>query len=82
MSELVPFGRIEWGDPEYTEDQWIAAEFLSKMDWEGGIDGLIGYGGFHIFPEELQELAKDYEQAHDELRNAIDEWAAERGVEY
>lgn len=83
MSELIPFSRVDDYNPEnYTEAQLEAASFLSKMDWEGGIDGLIGYGGYTYFPEELQELAKTYEQASKELRRAIDKWAADRGVSY
>lgn len=83
MSELIPFGRIDDNDTEnYTEAQIEAASFLHKMDWEGGLDGLIGYGGYTYFPEELQELAKAYEEASDTLRRAVDKWAADRGVEY
>lgn len=92
MGELIPFSSIpdkwDWnyGHPDeeypYTDANVEAADFLSKMDWEGGIDGLLGYGGASIFPEELHGLAVAYEEAHDALRNAIDEWAAERGVEY
>lgn len=82
MSELIPFSQIEWGDDAYTEANHEAAEFLHKMDWEGGIDGLLGYGGWEIFPEPLHDLAREYERLHQELRNAVDDWAAERGVEY
>lgn len=92
MSELIPFSSIpdrwDWeyyhkDEPfPYTDANVEAAEFLSKMDWEGGLDGLLGYGGPDVFPEELYDLAVAYEDAHQTLRNAIDEWAAERGVEY
>lgn len=82
MSDLIDFGRIEWGDPAYTEDQWIAAEFLSKMDWEGGLDGLMNYGGPGVFPEELYDLAVAYKTAYDALKDGINRWAAERGVVY
>lgn len=82
MSELIPFSSIDWDSEGFTPEQHEAAEFLHKMDWEGGIDGLIGYGGWRYFPEELQDLARKYESIHNELRTAIDIWAAERGVEY
>lgn len=82
MPELIPFGIIDEDDSQWSEDQVEAANFLNKMDWEGGIDGLIGYGGWRIFPEPLQEIARDYERIHDELRNAVNSWAATRGVEY
>lgn len=81
MSELVPFNRIEWGDPQYTEAQWEAAEFLSRMDWEGGIDGLLYYST-DVFPEELREQAEFVYNALEDLRKEIDRWAAERGVFY
>lgn len=92
MSELIPFNSIpskwDWNyDHEgeeypYTDEQEEAAEFLSKMDWEGGIDGLIGYGGADVFPEAVREQAEAYERAHDALKEAINDWAAERGVVY
>lgn len=82
MSELIPFGQIDEYDTNYSEQQVEAANFLSKMDWEGGIEGLIGYGGHTYFPVELQELAKAYEKASNTLRRAIDKWAADRGVSY
>lgn len=98
MSELISFSSIDiYSCPEawdenhrflgydhtpWTEEQVEAADFLGKMDWEGGLDGLIQYGGASIFPEELQELASEYELAHNRLSAAVNDWAAERGVEY
>lgn len=98
MSELIPFSSIDiYSCPEawdenhqflgydatpWTEEQVEAADFLGKMDWEGGIQGLIGYGGAEIFPDELRELAEAYEAAEKALRKAINDWAAERGVVY
>lgn len=86
MSELVPFHQIDGDDPEhvkkYGEAACEAAEFLSKFDWEGGVDGLYGYGGPSAFPVELHAQAVLYGIAYDDLRQAIDDWAAERGVEY
>lgn len=82
MSELVDFGRIDPDDSQWSEDQVEAAEFLSKMDWEGGLSGLLGYGGSSVFPEELQGLAERTHQALEHLRRAVDDWAAARGVRY
>lgn len=92
-NELIPFSSIpsrwDWEyehgtDVEYpyTDAQEEAAEFLSKMDWEGGVDGLIGYGGADVFPAEIRHYAEVYEEAHDALREAINAWAAARGVVY
>lgn len=97
MSELIPFSSIdpysndffyENNEPK-PEEEWPyppetveAAEFLSKMDWEGGIDGLYGYGGAEVFPEPIRHLAEAYGEAFEALRKGIDDWAAERGVEY
>lgn len=90
MAELIPFSSIveeyEWDERDgpypFTAEQVEAGNFLNKMDWEGGIDGLIGYGGWHYFPEPLQDLAKAYQDAHRALQKAINDWAAERGVYY
>lgn len=88
MSELVPFSRIDYyeqeDDPDYhgwTDAQKEAAEFLSKMDWEGGIAELLYYST-DAFPEELRDLANRTYAALEALRIAVNEWAAERGVEY
>lgn len=93
MSELIPFSRIpsrwDWeydNGPDveypYTDAQEEAAEFFSKMDWEGGIDGLMSYGGPDVFPTAVYEQALAYENALEALREAINAWAAEAGVEY
>lgn len=55
----------------FTDEQVEFAEFLSKMDWEGGAPGLIGYGGSSVFPESLQFLADTAERALDALQDAI-----------
>lgn len=82
MSELIDFGRIDPDDPQWTEGQIEAAEFLSKMDWEGGLSGLIAYGGSEVFPAELQALAARTEMAIEHLNRAVNDWAAVRGVRY
>lgn len=93
MSELIPFSSIpskwDWHydngeDVEYpyTPEQEEAAEFLSKMDWEGGVDGLLSYGGAEVFPADLQVSARIAYNALESLRKDINDWAAERGVVY
>lgn len=93
MSELISFSSIpskwDWHyengeDAEYpfTDAQEEAAEFLSKMDWEGGISGLLSYGGASSFPEELRIVAQHADDALETLSVAINDWAAERGVVY
>ena len=79
---LRSFGDIDIYDETEDTRTVEAAEFLSHLDWEGGIDGLWGHGGASDFPEELRPLAEAYGKAEDELRQAIDAWANERGVSY
>lgn len=78
---LIPFSSIDPDDSQWSEDQVEAAEFLSHMDNEGGLTGLLYYG-VNAFPEELQGLAERTSLAIDYLRKAVDDWAAERGVVY
>ena len=83
--ELTPFYQIDIDYPEtgiWTEHQLEAAEFLFKMDSEGGPVGLLGYSGTRHFPEELKELAQTADDALLALGQAIDQWAAARGVSY
>ena len=84
MSNLTPFSLIDPYDPEsdYTDAQKEAAEFLTAMDYEGGMDGLYLYGGAEMFPEEIRHYAEAYGEAYEALSQAIDGWAAARGVEY
>ena len=93
MSDLIPFHQIDqyanecWDDDNnyigpWSDAQLEAADFLGKMDNEGGIDGLYNYGGVSQFPEELRSLAYDFEVAYEALKEAINLWAAERGVSY
>lgn len=80
--DLVPFSMIDEDD----EDQWSpeqreAASFLGKMDWEGGIAGLLYYDT-GAFPEDLRAQAEFTYQALEDLNTSIDQWANERGVSY
>jgi hypothetical protein len=62
---------------EIIEDRWTAVngnvwtreEFLDKMEWEGGLVDMIGWGGAGCFPPSLREMAKsieDFEFGEDE----------------
>ncbi len=78
---LIPFSQIDLDDPQYSEANIEAADFLSKMDWEGGITGLLFYST-DAFPEELRAQAEFVYHAIEDLHREIDRWAAERGVYY
>lgn len=86
MSEYVSFSQIDSDDPEHIERYGVeaceAADFFHKLDWEGGIDGLMSYGGPEYFPEEVRHLAEVYETALDNLQTAVTEWGKARGVVY
>lgn len=47
-------------------------EFLTKMDWEGGLDGYMHWGGVSGFPERIRQEAAAYAAAEDDLRHAIE----------
>ena len=83
MSEYISFSQIDPDEPEnWTPEQIEAADFFHKLDWEGGIDGLMSYGGPSYFPEEVRALAEVYETAFENLQNALTEWGKARGVVY
>jgi hypothetical protein len=44
-----------------TPEQW--ASFASKMEWEGGVTGVLDYGGSDFFPVEARPAAKAAEVA-------------------
>lgn len=79
---LVPFSQIDEYDTEaWTPEQLEAASFLNKMDWEGGITGLLFYST-DAFPVELRAQAEFVYQAIEDLHREVDRWTAERGVSY
>lgn len=79
---LIPFSQIdEYDGNTWTPAQLEAASFLHKMDWEGGIEGLLHYST-DAFPEELRAQAKFAYNALEDLHREVDRWAAERGVVY
>jgi hypothetical protein len=46
-------------------------EFADKMEWEGGLTGMLEYGGSKIFPIEVRAEAKAVEAATTALRAAL-----------
>lgn len=55
--------------------------FSHKMEWEGGMWELIEYGGYEIFPVEVQELARRWEEQGHELRKALRQLGKDLGSE-
>lgn len=80
MIETVPFWEVDLDDETLPDEKREAAEFLSKMDYEGGVVGMLDYGGPIGFPVELHGEARLAEDALNRLRRAIDKWANNRGV--
>lgn len=82
--EYVSFSKIDPydGTEQWTVEQIEAAEFFSKMDWEGGLDGLYEYGGAESFPPEVREYANAYGKAYEDLREVVVAWGKARGVVY
>ena len=47
-------------------------EFIAKLDWEGGIEDMIGWGGYECFPQEIRENARQLKIQMDIIHNAIE----------
>jgi hypothetical protein len=75
------FWEIDINDETEAAGAIEAAEFLGKADSEGGLVGFLWWGGTEAFPDDLRNEARKLEEAHTALLAAVDEWAAERGVE-
>jgi hypothetical protein len=43
-------------------DCWTRKTFLTKMEWEGGLVDMIGWGGAGCFPPSLREMARGIEE--------------------
>lgn len=76
------FNDVDIFDPDENPGAVEAASFYAKMDHEGGLTSLLDYGGYTFFPEPLQVYAREAEEAIENLKLAVTDWAAERGVEY
>ena len=72
-----------WDAPAFAdepEDVQDVLDFLTKMDSEGGPDGMLGWGGVDAFPEPLRRTAAMFEMSLKQLEHEITAWAAQRGV--
>lgn len=49
------FEEEKWTDDN--GDEWTRESFFEKMDWEGGVGGLLSWGGPSVFPPSLRESA-------------------------
>jgi hypothetical protein len=62
----------------YDEEQWTPEEFFEKMGCEGGVDGMLGWGGFGVFPPQVRALAQAAEEALTALRAEL--WKMEESL--
>jgi hypothetical protein len=53
-------------------DKKVWNSFLNKLEWDGGIIGMLEYGGPECFPPELQEAAAQVEEALKELDRLLE----------
>jgi hypothetical protein len=58
---MIDFPETEWTDER--GETWTRQEFLDKMHWEGGVAGMVGWGGPSCFPPSLREMAQQIETA-------------------
>lgn len=63
------------GDSRYDDEQWTPEEFIEKYDSEGGIGGMLAWGGAGCFPPELRNAAEKI----DRQMNTIHEWLNNHG---
>ena len=59
----------------YDDEGWTPEEFIDKYEYEGGIDGLLGWGGAGCFPPEIRAEAAEI----DRLSDVIHAWREEHG---
>lgn len=53
-------------DDEWTDDNgvaWTRESFIEKMEWEGGFDSMISWGGPSVFPPSLRDAAHQLKAA-------------------
>lgn len=57
-------------------------EFLNKLQWEGGIEGILDYGHSDLtkFDKELNELFNKYNQLNLDIEKRIAELTEEHGI--
>lgn len=66
----------------HTEKQVELAYFLQKLDWEGGLEGLIQYGGSTVFPDELKGTVELLEVQLNSFDRQLTDLLAENDIEY
>lgn len=59
----------------YDDEQWTPEEFIEKLDDEGGVGGMISWGGIGCFPPELREAAVKIEEGF----AVVSDWLREHG---
>ena len=57
---MTDFPETEWVSD--SGGTWTRQEFLDKMRWEGGLSGMVGWGGPSVFPPSLREMARGIEK--------------------
>jgi hypothetical protein len=57
----------------YDDEGWTWDEFLEKMDYEGGICGMMGWGGPGCFPPEIRPQAEALGALLDSMEKAFAE---------
>lgn len=78
---LQGFWDVDIDDPNEDPKKVEAAAFLQKLDYEGGLDGFLDWGGWEAFPMGLRADAAALETLRRNMKRAIEMWAAKRGVQ-
>lgn len=81
MTELRDWTEIDADDESEPDEVRSLVGFLFKMDWEGGLEGFLDWGGPEEFPSErLKELARVLVTAIGDVKDEIKSWAKTQGV--
>jgi hypothetical protein len=62
-----PAVATEWTDAG--GGQWTTESFLEKLDWEGGVEGMLEWGGPSVFPPKLRRSAQSVRELLDAVEN-------------
>ena len=63
-------------------DSSEAQRLWDKLEWEGGVIGLLEYGGIQEFPDELRSYVQELEDAYDRAKVAIGDYLTRNGVDH
>ena len=58
----------------YDDEKWTPEEFLEKMDSEGGVVGMLMWGGPGCFPPDLREDAETIATCVSRMEKKFGEW--------